>query len=160
MKQYKSSYTERAGEIEARLKEESDIYNQRQKEAKERGKLVPLGEGSLIFDEVKVTAKLQWNSRNNSLVGYAMSSDEMASLNDIYQYMGKDEKMSKTDYIMQTMWRDHSSNCDVIGPYYTSNGTMTAAFTYSCVMDSMRKFHAYGFKVCTTCSKHNIIYIN
>ena len=72
LKQYKSSYTERAGEVDARLKEESNIYNQRQKEAKEQGKLVPLGEGSLIFDEVKVTAKLQWNSRNNSLVGYAM----------------------------------------------------------------------------------------
>ena len=147
LQQFKSSYTERTGEVESRLKEECDIYHQRQQEAKEKGKLVPLGEGSLIFDEVKVTAKLQWNSRDNSLVGYAMTGDEMASMNDVYQYLDKDECVPKTDYVMQTMWRDHSSNCDIIGPYYTSSGSMTASFTLSCVMDAMRKFHAYGFKV-------------
>ena len=35
---------------------------------------VPLSVGALIFDEVKVGMKLQWNSSNDSLVGYAMSS--------------------------------------------------------------------------------------
>ena len=68
---------EKAGEIETHLKEESKIYQQRQKEAKEKGWLVPLGEGSLIFDEVRVTANLQWNSQDNSLIGYAMTSDEI-----------------------------------------------------------------------------------
>ena len=139
---------EKTGEIETRLKDESDIYQQRQKEAKEKGRLVPLGDGSLIFDEVKVTAKLQWNSRDNSLIGYAMTSDEMASMTDVYQFIDKDAKLPRTDYIMQTMWRDHTSNCDIIGPYCTSSGTMTANFTLSCLMDAMRKFHAYGFKVC------------
>ena len=57
LKQYKSSYTERPGEVESRLKEESDIYRQRQKEAKEKGKLVPLGEGSLIL--------MKWKLRQN-----------------------------------------------------------------------------------------------
>ena len=115
LQQYKSTYTEKAGEIETRLKEESEIYQQRQKEAKEKGWLVPLREVSLIFDEVKVTAKLQWNSRDNSLIGYAMTSDEMASMTDVYQSIDKDAKVPRTDYIMQTMWRDHSSNCDIIG---------------------------------------------
>ena len=100
---------EKTGEIETRLKDESDIYQQRQKEAKEKGRLVPLGEGSLIFDEVKVTAKLQWNSRDNSLIRYVMTSDEMASMTDIYQFIDKDAKLPRTDYIMQTMWRDHTS---------------------------------------------------
>ena len=68
---------EKAGEIETHLKEESRIYQQRQKEAKEKGWLVPLSEGSLIFDEVRVTANLQWNSQDNSLIGYAMTSDEI-----------------------------------------------------------------------------------
>ena len=141
---------EKTGEIETRLKDESDIYQQRQKEAKEKGRLVPLGEGSQILDEVKFTATLQWNSRDNSLIGYAMTSDEMASMTDVYQFIDKDAKLPRTDYIMQTMWRDHTSNCDIIGPYYTSSGTMTASFTLSCLMDAVRKFHAYGFKVCDT----------
>ena len=95
LKQYKSTCTEGAGEVESRLKEESDIYHQRQKEVKEKSKLVPLGEGSLIFDEFKVTAKLQWNSRDNSLVGYAMTSDEVASITDLYQYLDKDASIPR-----------------------------------------------------------------
>ena len=74
LKQFKSSYKdlEAAGEIEARLMEEHNVYQKRQQEAKLVGKLLPPSEGALIFDEVKVRAKLQWNSRDNSLVGYAM----------------------------------------------------------------------------------------
>ena len=64
------------------MKEEHDIYQQRQREAKEQGKLLPVGKGALIFDEVTVTAKLQWNSHNNALVGYAITSDDMASVTD------------------------------------------------------------------------------
>ena len=147
LKKYKCSYNEAAGEAEVRLKEEKDMYQKTQDEAKECGKLVPLCKGALIFDEVKVQSKLQWNSCDNSLVGYAMTQDDMASFSDIFQYIHKDESVPKTDYVMQTLWRDHSSNCDIIGPYYASNGTMTSAFTYSCIMDAMRIFHAYGFKV-------------
>jgi len=33
-------------------------------------------------DEVKVAAKLHWNSRDDSLVGHSMTADEMASLHD------------------------------------------------------------------------------
>ena len=144
---YKSCYNETAGEGEVRLKEEMIMYRKRQDEATQCGKPVPFGEGALIFDEVKVKAKLQWNSRDNSLVGYAMNEEDMASLTDIFQFIHKDKPAPRTDYIMQTLWRDHSSNCDIIGPYYTSSGTMTSSFTLACITDAMRKFHAYGFKV-------------
>ncbi len=146
LKGLKSEYSERPGEIVSRLKEEHDMYELRKEEAKAHGKKAPLGEGALIFDEVKVKAKLQWNSRDNSLVGYAMSRDEMASMSDIFHWLDDDVSAQKTEYIMQTMWRDHSTNCDILGPYYSSAGTMTSEFTYCCVMDAIRKFHAYGFK--------------
>ena len=152
MKVFKSHYKESDGEIESRLREEYELYQQKRKEASTNGKLLPLGERSLIFDEVKVAAKLQWNSSDNSIVGYAMTRDEMASLQDIFQEIDKDTPTPKTDYILQTMWRDHTSSCDIVGPYYTSSGTMTANFTLTCVLDATRKFHAYGFKVLKICS--------
>lgn len=77
--------------------------------------------------------------------------DEMAPATDIYQYLDKNANTPKTDYIVQTMWQDHTSNSDVIGPYYMSSGSMTAGYTLSCLMDALRKFHAYGFKVSTAC---------
>jgi len=41
-------------------------------------------DGALIFDEVKVAWKLMWNSRNNRLMGLAMTPKDLASLNDIH----------------------------------------------------------------------------
>ena len=76
-----------------------------------------------------------------------MTEEQMSSLLDIFYSIDKHTATPKTDYIIQTLWRDHSSNCDIVGPYYTSCGTMSSTFTFSCVMDAMRKFHAYGFKV-------------
>ena len=35
----------------------------------------------------------------------------------------------KTDYVLQTLWRDLSSNTDIVGPFYTSNGPLQAKFT-------------------------------
>ena len=157
LKKYRCTYKESAGEGEARLIEEREMYQQQQEEARSHGRPVPFAEGALIFDEVKVQAKLQWNSRDHSLIGYAMTKDDMASLSDIFRFANTEEFIPKTDYILQTLWRDHSSNCDIIGPYYTSNGTMTSSFTFACITDAMRKFHAYGIKVylsCFECSSH------
>lgn len=111
------------------------IYQQRQKEAEEKGWLVLLGEESLIFDEVKVTVKLQWNNQDNSLVGYAITSDEMASMTDVYR------SIEQRCFEQTTSCRpcgETTSNSDIIGPYYTSSGSMTANFTVSCLMDAMR----------------------
>ncbi len=112
LEKYKGN-KESAGEGELRLKEEKELYEQRQAEASSCGKRIPIAEGALIFDEVKVQMKLQWNSRDNSLVGYAMTKQEMASLSDIFLCNSADECTPKTNYIMQTLWRDHSSNCDI-----------------------------------------------
>ena len=68
----------------------------------------------------------------------------MASMSDIFHWLDDDVSAQKTHYIMQTMWKDHSTNCDILGPHYTSAGTITSEFTYCCVMDATRKFHAYG----------------
>ena len=35
---------------------------------------------STYIDEVKVAAKLHWNSRDDQIVRYAMSAEEMSSL--------------------------------------------------------------------------------
>lgn len=76
----------------------------------------------MIADEVKVAAKLHWNSRDDSLVGHSMTADDMATLQDLYLSIDEDPGLKKADYVLQTMWRDHSSNLDIVGPYYTSAG--------------------------------------
>ena len=100
-----------------------------------------------MFDEVKVAAKLHWNSRNDALIGHSMTAQEMATLCDLYAKLEKDVESGNTDYVMQTLWQDLTSECDIVGPYYTCSGPFKAKSMLPCVMDALRKFHSHGFSV-------------
>ena len=77
-------------------------------------KTIAFNEGVLIFDEVKVGLGLQWSSRNNEFIGHAMNSTDLSTLHDVYEYLDKQaDKTSKTSYILQTLWRDLSSDYDI-----------------------------------------------
>ena len=104
-----------------------------------QGKPEPKGDGLLIFDEVKVVARLMWNSQSQNIIRLAMDPDEMASLHDIYFTHASNNKLQQTSYIMQFMWRDLTSAFDLVGPYYQS--------VLACVYDTMKLLHLYGFKV-------------
>ena len=108
----------------------------------------PQGDGVLIFDEVKIMCCLMWNSRNHQIVGLAMSYEELASLSDIYQLMQQDCKTEQTSYILQFLWRDLTSSYDVVGPYFTSSGSVEGKFILSCLLETIKLFHIYEFRTC------------
>ena len=130
------------GEIESRLQSECAQYTKRKQESTTHP---PTGHGVLIIDEVKVAAGVHWSSRDDSIVGFAMTSQDMSTLQDLYQSI---DLSDETTYVLQTLWRDLTSDLDITGPYYTSDGPFDAKFMLACVLDTMRKFHMYGFKVC------------
>lgn len=149
LKTYTRSNLEVCGEVEGRLAEERAKYDARVAEHIASSKPhPPLRKGALIFDEVKVAAKLHWNSRDDRLVGHSMTPDEMATLKDLYEVLQSDPEAEKADYVLQTLWRDVSTNCDIVGPYYTSSGPFKAKGMLACVMEAQRKFQAHGFNVC------------
>ena len=82
------------------------------------GKQEPRGNGALIFDEVKVACQLMWNSRNNQLMGLAMTATDLASLNDIYLLLQNSEGSKQTSYVLQFLWRDLTSSFDIVGPVH------------------------------------------
>ena len=88
-----------------------------------------------------------WNSANSSIIGFAMSSEDFASLHDVYQSLETDEKCQNTTYVVQFLWRDLSSDFDVIGPYFTISSTMETKFLHSVVTKAMLVFNQYGFSV-------------
>ena len=148
LKSFTRSNKEDPGECANRLAHERAMYDDRVCEEKKRGNpLPPFSEGVLIADEVKVAAKLHWNSRDDNIVGISMTPDEMATLQDLYLDLDGDPTTSKADYMLQTLWRDFSTNHDIVGPYYTSTGTFDAKFMLACLMDSLQQFHAFGFKI-------------
>ena len=147
LKDYIRSNQEEAGSIQVRLKaccEEYDKMILTQKQLK--SKTVACGEGVLIFDEVKVGINVQWNSRNEEFIGHAMTLEDMVTLRDVYNTVEED-KTSKTSYVLQTLWRDLSSDYHMVGPYYTSEGGLKSKFLLACLYDAMRQFHQFNFNV-------------
>ena len=131
---------------------------------KNEQKKIPIKDGVLIFDEVKVINQLMWNSRSQKLIGICMSHLDQSSLADIYQVMYviiitsihfilhfvqdiKDDATTKqTSYILQFLWRNLTSSFDIVGPYYTSSKTLESKFIYSCVIETLKLFHLHGLK--------------
>ena len=102
----------------------------------------------LIFDEVKVVCRLMWNSRCQKIIGLAMTPDDLAALQDIYQLIECDAKTQQTSYIiMQFLWLDLTSGFDV-GPYFTSSKTFENKTILSCLLESLHNFHVHGFRTC------------
>ena len=50
-----------------------------------------------------------------------MTHDELASLCDVYDVLQPDYRKRQTTYVLQTLWRDLTSDFDVIGPHYTND---------------------------------------
>ena len=120
---------------------------------------LPIAEGVLIIDEVKVRnisacyvchlihkmlhqvgAKLLWSSRSQKFIGHAMSHDHYAMCTVL---SGK----RQTTYVLQTLWRDLMSSFDVIGPHFTNDATFPHHMLCSVLMESIRQFYICGFEV-------------
>ena len=75
-----------------------------------------------------------------------MSSDELATLHDVFQTLQPDHRMQKATYMLQYLWRCTVSDCDIIGPYFSSAGGLGAKFILATLFETMHVFQLYGFK--------------
>ena len=79
----------------------------------------PQADGVLIFDEVKVVSRLQWNSSSQEVIGLAMVPEDMSSLQDIYASLTSEQEPQQATYMLQFLWRNLTSKFNVMGPYYS-----------------------------------------
>ncbi|XP_074647588.1 uncharacterized protein LOC141903374 [Tubulanus polymorphus] len=75
-----------------------------------------------------------------------MDATEMSSLKDIFKELSGECTPETAEYELQFLWRDLSSDFDIIGPYFNCHTTMDAAFTTACLYDVLRIFYEYGFR--------------
>jgi len=74
-----------------------------------------------------------------------MTHDELASLCDVYTTLSPDHRTRQTTYVLQTLWRDLTSDFDVIGPHYTSESSFEHKALCPILLDAIRQFHVCGF---------------
>ena len=95
----------------------------------------------------QVQSKIVWNSADSKIIGYAMSSSDFASLHDVYEGLDEEECCQPTSYMMQFLWRDLSSDFDVVGPYFSLASSIEAQYLHSIVTKTMLVFQQFGFHI-------------
>ena len=88
-----------------------------------------------------------WNSKNNRIIGVAISPDELRSLHDVYELLDADFGTHQTTYVVQFMWRDITSDFDVIGPYFTCENSLEMNFLAACLFEAMYVFETYTYHI-------------
>ena len=87
------------------------------------------------------------HSTNSAIVGFSMSSDGFTSLHDVYQGLEVNEKCQNTTYVIQFLWKELTSDLDIIGPYLTYPATVDTRFLHSIVTCTILVFTHFGFGV-------------
>ena len=90
--------------------------------------------------------KLLWSSHSQKFIGHAMTHDELSSLCDVYATLKPDYRKQQTNIILQTLWRDLTSDFDIIGPHYTSDNPFQHSALCRLLMDSIHQFNIHGFE--------------
>ena len=81
--------------------------------------------------------KLLWSSRSQKFIGHCMTHDELSSLCDVYATLSPDYRKRQTNYVLQTLWHDLTSNFDVIGPHFTNDSPFAHEYLCRILMESL-----------------------
>jgi len=138
LQSYSGSFIHEPGASARCISDQVSRYLAFREECKRLGKQDPKGDGALIFDEVKVACQLVWNSHSHQLMGLAMTSKNLVSLNDVYSLLQKSDASKQTSYILQFLWRDLTSVFDIVGPYFTCSSTVEGKFVLACILESVK----------------------
>jgi len=145
MQAYTSCFLHEGGSSWECINKQVSMYEKFKQQHRESGKQIPIGDGVLIFDEVKVISQLIWNSRSQTIVGLAMTVEDQVSLHDIYQQFSTHGKVKQMSYILQFLWRDLTSEFDIVGPYYSSSDVFSAKFILACLLDTIELFQVCSY---------------
>ena len=70
----------------------------------------------------------------------------MGQLNDLFEDSRKAED-GQVKYVVQFLWRDLTSQYDLIGPYFTFSSSVTHGKLAPVLMASFKSLHKFGFDV-------------
>ena len=145
LQSYTGAFLHEAGAATESIAKQVEMYKASIAQCKKEGKLAPQSDGVLIFDEVKVVSGLMWNSRNQRIIGLAMTERDQASLQDVYQSISPDQHVQQTTHMLQFLWRDLTSAFDIVGPFYSCSESMSAKLVMACVLETIQLFQVCDF---------------
>ena len=140
LQSYTGAFLHEAGACSESISKQVETYEALLKQCEKEGKLIPKSDGVFIFDEVKVVSGLIWNSRNQRIIGLAMTERDQSTLHDVFQSMSPDQHVQQTTHMLQFLWRDLTSSFDIVGPFLSSAEAMSGKFVLACVLETIELF--------------------
>ena len=63
-----------------------------------------------------------------------------------YQSVTEETETDKAGYVCQFLWRDITSNYDILGPYYPSKAGQSSKELHAATMETLEWLQRYGFE--------------
>ena len=89
---------------------------------------------------------MKWSSSGRKFFGLALT-DVFPLLHDVYEEANPIGEPLPTEYNLQFLWRDLTSDFDVIGPYFSRNTSYDHRFVIASVKEIMGLMHSCNFLV-------------
>ncbi len=104
------------------------------------------GQGTLMFDEIKISRRIVFNAADNSLIGiHGSSKADMTDIDDIYSEIATGAKLTPSTYILQLSLQDPYTGDCYTGPFVSTVKPISAHELYDYVVQAIDLFHRYGF---------------
>ena len=124
LQSYTGAFLHEAGACAESIIRQVDQYRTFQQSFQDQSGAVPLSDGVVILDEVKVIS----------------SPQKQANLQDIFAIFDPTSRIKQANYFLQFLWQDLTSSFDIMGAYFTSENPMTAKYVMACVLEMVKFF--------------------
>ena len=101
----------------------------------------------LIKSTFKITSKVKWSSSGQKSFWLALTDEEFLILHDVYGQVDPQAVPLPAGYKLQFLWRDLTSDFDVIGPYFSSVTSYNHHFMFASVNEMARLMYSCIFLV-------------
>jgi hypothetical protein len=75
--------------------------------------------GKFVMDELKISDGWTYRNKSGVAIGLLCSMDDLCEMRDVFATLDEKKKVAEdAQYVLQFLWRDELSGCDVIGPWF------------------------------------------
>ena len=89
--------------------------------------------------------KVAYNTKSCEIQGYVMTPEDLSTLHDVFSSL-ENSADRKTSYVLQFLWKDLTSQYDMLGPYFTSSKSINTSFVLEQLTTTMAALAQFGFR--------------
>lgn len=141
--------------FESYLLDQTRLYEELNKDHRPSGQRC----GALIIDEVKVKGKAILSIKSRKILGLCTSINDFSDLVDSFATFDYQIPNLPGEFVVQTLWRDFTSDFDLLGPRFVFYETIKAKHLMTIIRSTIICFHRYDWDILaliSDCARVNV----